>query len=123
MNYARLIFDDTPAFIPVPAHLQHRRVEAILLPLDDEYVAPSGSPDTQPENPESLASLIGKERGCFKNAEEIAAFIRSERNAWEDSEQVTPRPIGLAKDRGVPVPDSFFEPLPDDVLASFNGES
>jgi hypothetical protein len=31
------------------------------------------------------------------------------------------RPIGLAKDKGVPLPDSFFEPLPDDVLAAFNG--
>lgn len=32
------------------------------------------------------------------------------------------RPIGLAKDKGVPLPDSFFKPLPDDLLAAFNGE-
>lgn len=32
-----------------------------------------------------------------------------------------PRPIGLAKDKGVPIPDSFFEPLPDELLAAFNG--
>lgn len=29
------------------------------------------------------------------------------------------RHIGLAKDKGVPLPDSFFEPLPDDLLAFF----
>lgn len=34
----------------------------------------------------------------------------------------TSRPIGLAKDKGVPLPDSFFEPLPDDLLAAFNGD-
>jgi antitoxin (DNA-binding transcriptional repressor) of toxin-antitoxin stability system len=34
----------------------------------------------------------------------------------------TPRPIGLA--RGTfQVPPSFFEPLPDDVLDAFSGET
>lgn len=32
----------------------------------------------------------------------------------------TPRPIGLAKGEFT-VPDSFFEPLPDDLLALFEG--
>jgi len=32
----RLVFNDTPAFIPVPEALQHRKVEVILWPLDDE---------------------------------------------------------------------------------------
>ena len=32
-----------------------------------------------------------------------------------------PRPIGLAKDKGVPIPDSFFDPLPDELLEAFNG--
>ena len=50
MNHARLIFEDAPAFIPVPANLQHRRVEAILLPLDDENVAISGLSNTKPED-------------------------------------------------------------------------
>ena len=36
MNPARMIFEDAPAFIPVPADLQHRRVEAIFWPLDEE---------------------------------------------------------------------------------------
>jgi len=31
------------------------------------------------------------------------------------------RPIGLAKDK-LKVPPSFFEPLPDDVIAAFEGE-
>ncbi len=36
------------------------------------------------------------------------------------SARTTPRPIGLARGR-LTVPPSFFEPLPDDVLASFEG--
>lgn len=36
MNPARLVFTDTPAFIPVPEALQHRKVEVILWPLDEE---------------------------------------------------------------------------------------
>lgn len=34
-----------------------------------------------------------------------------------------PRPLGLAADRGVELPDAFFEPLPAEVLAAFNGET
>lgn len=33
-----------------------------------------------------------------------------------------PRPIGLAADRGVALPQEFFEPLPTDLLAGFSGE-
>ena len=33
-----------------------------------------------------------------------------------------PRPIGLERGR-LRVPDEFFEPLPDDLIASFSGES
>jgi prevent-host-death family protein len=33
----------------------------------------------------------------------------------------TQRPFGLAKDQGVALPSNFFEPLPDDLLAAFNG--
>ena len=32
------------------------------------------------------------------------------------------RPIGLAKDQ-LTIPDSFFEPLPDDLLKAFSGQS
>ena len=30
-----------------------------------------------------------------------------------------PRPVGV--DRGMTIPDAFFEPLPDDLLATFEG--
>ena len=113
MNHARLIFEDTPAFIPVPSELQHRKTEVIFLPLDNELspqfaaqqtaVAQSEASEPteksyllEPEaffaslqeidtkNPRSLLELIGKGKGCFKNAAEIDAFIRVERDAWDD---------------------------------------
>ncbi len=31
------------------------------------------------------------------------------------------RPVGI--DRGMEIPKSFFEPLPDDLLAAFEGEN
>lgn len=34
----------------------------------------------------------------------------------------SPRPIGLACDANYELPDSFFEPLPEELLAAFNGE-
>jgi len=33
-----------------------------------------------------------------------------------------PRPVGLACDAGWALPDSFWEPLPDELLKAFNGE-
>jgi len=36
MNPERLVFNDTPAFIPVPEALQHSKVEVILWPLDED---------------------------------------------------------------------------------------
>jgi len=114
MNHARLIYEDTPAFIPVPKEMQHRKTEITFLPLDDELAPESSTtPQTtvellQPvelaedknallsdeffaslektatEKPRSLLELIGKGKGCFKNAAEIDAFIRAERDAWED---------------------------------------
>jgi hypothetical protein len=35
MHPIRQIIDDTPASIPVPRELQHRRVEVIFWPLDE----------------------------------------------------------------------------------------
>ena len=32
-----------------------------------------------------------------------------------------PRPVGI--DRGMTIPDSFFDPLPDDLLDAFEGRS
>ncbi len=36
MNPKRLVFNDTPAIIPVPVAFQHRKVEVILLPLNED---------------------------------------------------------------------------------------
>lgn len=33
-----------------------------------------------------------------------------------------PRPLGLACDADYEIPDSFFDPLPDELLKAFNGE-
>ena len=84
MNPARIIYEDAPAFIPVPADLQHRRVEAIFWPLDDEAkVIGSPSQINEPrENLPSLTQLMGQARGCFENATEIDTFIRTERDSW-----------------------------------------
>jgi hypothetical protein len=85
MNPTRMIYEDTPPFIPVPEALRHRRTEVIVWPLDDS---------AEPESPSSLST----------------------------AKMLTPRPVGLAIDRGVPLPDDFFAPLPDEFLAVFNGE-
>lgn len=34
-----------------------------------------------------------------------------------------PRPLGLAPDRGTPIPPEFWEPLPDEILKTFSGET
>ena len=34
-----------------------------------------------------------------------------------------PRPLGLATDQGIELPKTFFDPLPADLLAAFNGEN
>jgi len=88
MNPARMVYEDAPAFIPVPADLQHRRVEAIFWPLEDSpqatvfQVAPRQNPTPlEPITP--LTQLIGKARGGFDSAAEVDAFLRAERDAWD----------------------------------------
>ncbi len=39
MHPERMIFNDAPALIPVPEAFQHRKIEVILWPLDDEPVS------------------------------------------------------------------------------------
>jgi antitoxin (DNA-binding transcriptional repressor) of toxin-antitoxin stability system len=41
--------------------------------------------------------------------------------AESGSTRLGPRPFGLADDRGEPLPASFFDELPDEVLAAFSG--
>jgi hypothetical protein len=78
-----MIFEDTPAAIPVPDAFRHRRTEVIVWPLDDLDAREDAPIQDQPS---------------------------------------ARRPIGLAEDRGVPLPDDFFASLPEDLLAAFNGE-
>jgi len=46
MNPIRMIYEDTPAFIPVPEALRHRKTEIIVWPLDEESVP--AAPTTRP---------------------------------------------------------------------------
>lgn len=82
MNPARMIYEDAPAFIPVPTDLQHRRVEAIFWPLD-AAVAALDEPHKKSAPLIPLTQLIGKAKGCFDTAEAIDAFLRAERDSWE----------------------------------------
>jgi len=110
MSHARLIFEDTPAFVPVPSELQHRKTEVIFLALDDAAKKAIATPVSMGssialanekrlslpenffaalqkvdiENPPPLTDLIGKVPACFKSAAEVDAFIRAERDAWDD---------------------------------------
>jgi len=114
MNHARLIFEDTPAFVPVPRELQHRKTEVIFKTLDGESTIEASAdlqnvavkneasdttqtlnmqelnaflaalPKIDVENPPLITDLIGKAPSCFKSAAEVDAFIRAERDAWDD---------------------------------------
>jgi hypothetical protein len=89
MNPARVIYENAPAFIPVPAHLQHHRVEAIFWPLDEPSVAVQpplhAAANVVAVNPglSPLSKLVGKAKGCFDDAASVDAFIRAGRDEWE----------------------------------------
>ncbi|MBV5322298.1 MAG: hypothetical protein JZU60_00520 [Ilumatobacteraceae bacterium] len=91
MNPARMVYEHAPAFIPVPADLQHQRVEAIFWPLDmavQPMLLTESPEQTQPNvqgvpTATPLSQLIGKGKGCFDSAADIDTFIRAERDAWE----------------------------------------
>lgn len=60
---------------------------------------------------------------AVENGEQVVICRRNEPVAElrkVSSARTSPRPLGLARGR-VPLPDSFFEPLPDDVVAAFYG--
>lgn len=84
MSHARLIFDDAPEVIDVPAELRHQRVEVIFLSLDDEAQAPKEQASEHQNKPRNLLELMGKGKGCFNTADEIDRFIRSERDTWDN---------------------------------------
>ena len=64
--------------------------------------------------------LAAAERG-----EEVLICRRNQPVARLVALQVTPRresrPVGLAADAGTPLPDSFFEPLPDELVRALAG--
>ena len=66
--------------------------------------------------------LAAAERG-----EEVLICRRNQPVARLVAVQVTPRrqarPVGLAADAGTPLPDSFFEPLPDDLVRALAGHA
>ena len=56
--------------------------DAFFEPLPDEFLTELSEIDF--ENPRPITELIGKAKGCFKDAAEIDAFIRDGRDAWDD---------------------------------------
>ena len=89
MNPTRMIYADTPAFIPVPVAPQHRKTEAVFWPMDGRGA---------PASPSALPASV------------------------TPGKPSTPRPVGLASDRGIPLTDYFHAPLPAELLAAFSGE-
>ncbi len=63
MQPTRTVYEDTPAFIPVPADLQHRRSVVIVWPLTgaDEAVTESVCMPTLPSLTEFRAGLPWQE--------------------------------------------------------------
>jgi antitoxin (DNA-binding transcriptional repressor) of toxin-antitoxin stability system len=53
---------------------------------------------------------------CRRNVPVAEIRLLPSRNATH------PRPVGLAQDRGEPLPESFFEELPKEILAAFGSE-
>lgn len=93
MNPARIVYENAPAFIPVPAHLQHHRVEAIFWPLDEPSAGEGATPQSVPAVEHSapvtpvpagtpLSQLIGKAKGCYEDAAAVDQFIRAGRDEW-----------------------------------------
>ncbi|MCX7092316.1 MAG: hypothetical protein NTY50_02525 [Methylobacter sp.] len=56
--------------------------DAFFEPLPDEFLTEFSEIDF--ENPRPITELIGKAKGCFKDAAEIDAFIRDGRDAWDE---------------------------------------
>jgi hypothetical protein len=59
MNPVRIIYDDTPDFVPIPEALRHRKIEIILWPLDDQAVpvSPVLRPDSGQRRPGEWSHL------------------------------------------------------------------
>ena len=62
MSSARFIYEDAPAFIPVPADLQHRKVEAIFRVLDEQATTVVPEPTAKTRRRKPPAAFAGKVR-------------------------------------------------------------
>ena len=60
MNPVRLIYDDTPDFIPIPQAMRHRKTEIIVRPLDAdlEALTPALSTGRRRSPPAALAGKV-----------------------------------------------------------------
>ena len=70
MDAVRKIYEDVPDTIPVPPELRHRKVEVIILSLDDDGSKTSVTVETQPDSAELFGALPDfPERGPQGNYE------------------------------------------------------
>ena len=62
MSSVRFIYEDAPAFIPMPADLQHRKVEAIFRVLDEQAATVAPEPTAKTRRRKPPAAFAGKVR-------------------------------------------------------------
>ncbi|MEW6235503.1 MAG: hypothetical protein AB1656_08970 [Candidatus Omnitrophota bacterium] len=74
MNVVRKIYENLPAVILIPDHLKNRRVEVILLPLDEEE---SDKPQTS-----KTANPADKFIGAWQGE----PLVRPEQGSYEERE-------------------------------------
>ena len=65
MQPNRMIFEDMPAFIPIPVALQHGRAEVIVWPLDD--AVRTDSPETPDPSNRQVATAKSRPIGLAKD--------------------------------------------------------
>ena len=71
MQPIRRIIEDAPESIPIPAEMQHRRIELIIWPLPDERAAPvaesvTASAESTEQSQPSFYDLTKEFCGCIK---------------------------------------------------------
>ena len=68
MQMLRQIYESVPNVIPVPAALHRRRVEVIMLPLDEVERPPVLSDEAQQQALQQLMQHAGAVQSCNPNA-------------------------------------------------------
>jgi hypothetical protein len=79
MNVVRKIYENLPAVIPIPDFLKNRRVELILLPLDEDESHKSQVRNLKNPIDEFLGAwqgdhLVRPEQGSYEEREEMEWF-------------------------------------------------